>query len=112
MHFYKYLKMQGFDVLYQSLCMIKERDYVVVCTADENRGGGEAGRADKKTGSGTFIWGMFCSVPGTALEKAEAESCSCKAGVSRICIYHFKRAGGFIFLSEKGSGYGEADGGQ
>lgn len=49
----------------------------MVSTADKDRGGGEAGRDDTGVGSGKSIWRMFCDVPGTALEKAAAELCSC-----------------------------------
>ena len=88
-----------------------EEAYVVVCTADKSRTGGKAGRINFQNDSQRIIWGMLCGLSGAALEKKAAELCTCKAGISRICVYHLQGAGGLIFLSETGSGYGKDDGG-
>ena len=49
----------------------------MVCVTDKDRGRRKAGRADQMNGPKGFVWGMFCDLPGTALEKKAAKFCSC-----------------------------------
>ena len=62
----------------------------MVCITDKNREGRKAGRIGTENGSGEFVWGMLCDLPGTAVEKVEAKFCSNKESFSRICVYYFQ----------------------